>query len=220
MDGTIDSRDVKKAVPWWPGEMEIQSWEVYAHSLAKKGHSDILTYAQRELFGKKLACILASAEIGPTLYSDTDVLWFSEPSLPSSSAAITIRMSVDDVYSYDFSLLEHLNCRDILKRPPLNAGIVFVDGPALEVPLIHEAVTRVAQFPHNFSEQTILALAGNYLGDHWPAEEIAIFTTDKDRLIRPGTYPRFRNWVARHYVSPVRQLFWIDALAHAWIFRR
>ncbi len=63
----------------------------------------------------------------------------------------------------------------------------------------------------DFTEQTIMAEAVFQVGCiAWNIEMVRMFNDD-EFTIKP-TYLG-KKWIARHYVFPIRHLFWRDALA-------
>jgi hypothetical protein len=124
----------------------------------------------------------------------------------------------DCVPSYDERLLARMGIKDLQCCPPMNCGLVFIQGDLLsgcaQSEFLNTFLDASAEATVNFTEQTFFALAAKRLGyEPWPADQIALFTTDKYWPVWPNYYPHFRGWIARHYVGPVRPLFWRDAVA-------
>jgi hypothetical protein len=70
-------------------------------------------------------------------------------------------------------------------------------------------IDQVGDKPYYFTEQTFFAIAAKLLSaDMWRFNEIALFESDRFKL---GPSYIGKNWFARHYVGPVRHLFWRDS---------
>jgi hypothetical protein len=216
-DGTMSERDLLDLISWWPGEKAAESWEASAESHAARGRTDLRLFAQKNVLGKKLSAILASGEREPTLYCDTDVLWFSgPPPLPEAkSGTPVVQLAVDVVRHYDDRLLGEVGIRELDAPPALNTGVVFASGEIYEACGLDRIMSAAAREPSYFSEQTIMAYCCRRLGNaHWTQEKIALNLDDMYWPVRGGD-PR-RGWCARHYVGDVRHWFWRDAL---WLRR-
>jgi hypothetical protein len=212
-DGTITTLELEKALKWWPNTKYFSSWEQSVDYHNNMGRKSLVQYAHSHFMGKKLAVILASGEQGSTLWCDSDILWFREisglPRAGQPSGLPTLKMSEDYQSSYDEQLinygLEHLS-----EPPYRNAGFLHIQGNLLEHCNLQHLIDLAAEDSGHSTEQTIFAEAAYQLGGEvWSNEEVACFEDDKLSLL-----PDYagKNWFARHYVGPVRHLFWRDAL--------
>lgn len=213
-DGTITISKLKRALNWWPGQKSFSSWEESIVYHQQRGREFLVQFALSNIMGKKLAVILESGEIRPTLWCDSDILWFKEllslPTFSQNNASPILKIAEDYQPSYERRLLDygltHLN-----KQPYMNAGLMYISGNLIESCNLQPLLKLAAEKPSNNSEQTIFAAAAYQLGSHlWYREEIGC--SEEDRLSLIPNYAG-RQWVARHYVGPVRHLFWRDALA-------
>src|SRR5262249_5678536 len=146
---------------------------------------------------------LAEGEQRPVLYCDTDVLWFNEPRLPEPVAPghCTMRMSTDDVHCYHLPAIRYLNRQDMLEKPPMNAGVVYVDGSVHDnYPNLEELLQFMRIFNEGPAEQMTFAMLTDRLGDNWTLEEIIINTKDKYWPPLPR-YPFSGTQMARHHVA-------------------
>jgi hypothetical protein len=211
-DGTVNIPELQKALGWWPGTKTFSLWEESVAYHSERGRKSIVEFAQNNIMGKKLAVILKAGEQGPTLWCDSDILWFKEfPSIPNHDGASTLpflKISEDCQPSYDPLLIEHglkhLNC-----PPYRNAGLIYTRGELLKHCNLQPLLDLAAEKPCNDAEQTIFAEANYQLNSGiWLRDEIACFFDDREVAL-----PRYegKNWVARHYIGPVRHLFWRDA---------
>lgn len=213
-DGTLDFGLLKRALHWWPHPIECISRDAVLQYHAHMGREDIVRFANAHIFGLKLAVILHSSVSRPTLYCDTDFLWQKgPPSLPSRcQGAASMRMALDCEFSYDPDLLNAGKCGILMEGRFLNAGLIYIDGdPITGNAVLAELVAMASRAPMKHSEQTIFAIASE-LGNQpaWSREEVLLTIEDSHRPILPDY--RRQTWCGRHYVSPVRHLFWRDAL--------
>lgn len=211
-DGSATLAELEKALRWWPGTKTFSSWEDSVAYHRERGRTSIVEFAQSNVLGKKLAVILKAAEQGPTLWCDSDILWFKElSSIPKEDGTSTLpvlKISEDYQPSYDPRLLEHglkhLDC-----PPYRNAGLIYIRGELLKHCRLQPLLDLAAEESCHVTEQTIFAEANYQLGSGiWLRDEIACFSDDREVVL-----PQYggKNWVARHYIGPVRHLFWRDA---------
>lgn len=213
-DGSLTFPMLEKAFDWWPGTKSFSSWTRSVAYHQQKGRDSLVKFGNNNLMGRKLAIILEFAERGATLWCDSDILWFRElSSLPEvvKGNLPTFKMSEDYNQSYDKNLIKQ-GLEHLCKPPFMCAGLIFLEGDLIQACDLNRLLDIAATKSNWFTEQTIFAEAAYQLGrSYWPREKIAIFDHDQLSLKIP-TYFR-KDWVARHYVGPVRHIFWRDALA-------
>lgn len=212
-DGSITVAEMQQALRWWSGTKEFSLWEEIVAYHAERGRHSIVKFAQSNIMGKKLAVILKAGELGPTLWCDSDILWFKDfssiPKLDRASSLPILKISEDYQPSYDPRLIEyglkHLAC-----PPYRNAGLIYIQGELLKYCNLQPLIDLAAEYPCNDAEQTVFAEA-NYQLDSgiWLRDEIACFADDREEMLPNYTG---KSWIARHYIGPVRHLFWRDAL--------
>lgn len=196
----------------WGGRVEIVSWEHCARFFAEDRYKDLVNYASAQLWGKKLIGILYSMAKYRTLYSDTDVLWFKDPtqSLPLLETQPVMKMSQDIEPSYSADLLGHMSI-DPNNFPSLNAGLIYGYGDVSVFPGWTKMSRFLAKRPDNRSEQTALAILSAHFGSYWPMTEVCLSVSDINTFTHS---PRinYREILARHYVNTKGWLFWRDYL--------
>lgn len=222
-DGT-PKEEMARSLKFWPYPYQIKSWEETADFHKKKGRIHLAKYAEEDVYGRKLTSILAEGEVRPTLFCDTDVLWFSEPRLPElHDGVLAFRMSADDAPHYNMTLLNALNRHDILTKKPLNAGVIFVSGSVYDHAGIFEQIDKEilpAAKIEIFAEQTTLSILTQEFGDSWSLDEIFLSTEDKHWPFIPGYFFQRREPLfARHHVVTKNSWFWRDAL-YLFLFKR
>lgn len=212
-DGSVTVSELQNALHWWSGTKEFSSWEESVAYHEQRGRRSIVQFAQSNVMGKKLAVILKAGEQGPTLWCDSDILWFKQlPNIPKVDQTNTrpvLKISEDFQPSYDPRLIES-GLSHLTQPPYRNAGLIYIQGEVLKHCKLQPLLDLAAEKPSNDAEQTIFAEANYQLNSGiWLRDEIACFAEDAIT-----TRPQYagKNWVARHYIGPVRHLFWRDAL--------
>ena len=213
-DGTLVPEAVRDTLKFWPADIEVLDWRRLVAPVQARGYGKLIAFAERVPMARKLVAVVASALERPTMYADTDVLWFRFPQVLRMEDALSrkprIAMSPDYKASYDDSFVPSVLPH--LARPPyLCAGILFANGDFLSMCRMDDLLEHAAVRGIERTEQTIFAEADHQLGGEvFSAAEFALF--DDDRFSLGPSFVR-RPWVARHYVGQVRHLFWRDALA-------
>jgi hypothetical protein len=211
-DGT--PKDVlQAALLFWPYPYEIKSWEDCAAWHRRKGRETIIDFARVNPYARKLLSVLAEAEQKPVFYCDTDVLWFAEPRLPAPSPDhCTMRISRDNLHCYHPPAIRYLNRQDLMEKPAVNCGVVFLSGSVYDHYPDFEGLMRFMRiFNEPFAEQTTFALLADQLGDTWTPEEIILSTKDMHWPLIPR-YLFSGTQLARHHVATKHSWFWRDAL--------
>jgi hypothetical protein len=213
-DGTVGAASLEEAFADWPAPIEVVPRDVVVDSARSAGSADLAAFAAVSPFGLKFAALVASAVERPTLFADADVLWFRDWSgeivALARAAGVVLRVSADYQPAYDVDVAG--TSADTLATPPfVNSGVTFLHGALLDAVDLRPALAVAARRYSHFAEQTVLALAARRLGTPpWPPSVVACFQHDHQSL---GITYRGRAWIARHYVGPVRHLFWRDAFA-------
>jgi hypothetical protein len=223
-DGSLSPRDVDRALGWYPAPMEVRERDAIIASAATEGGPDLAAFAAAAYdcagttaFALKFAAAVLEAKRQPVLLSDADILWFRDfgeevRRLRGAGAGVVIRTMRDYQKSYDGEIETLFQRFGAAARAPyVNAGLVYLSGDLLGAVDLTPALRIGVQPGHYFAEQTIFALAAAALGaEPWDHETVACFQADEETF---GVTYRRTSWYARHYVAPVRHLFWRDALA-------
>jgi hypothetical protein len=208
-DGSISSEELEKKLNWWPGNINIyMPDEIFDYH---KHRDELLVFAKKNPMGLKMALILRFAELGPTFYTDTDVIWYKDiHSLVPADQSIKIQMSPDYQPAYDENLISDKPYSDIKYSPWFCAGIMYAHGNLYNtLPEIKKLTLKAMIKSNHFSEQTIFAAANYFNGkSSWPIKEVTCFQSDQLTL-KPSYIGQ--HWICRHYVGPVRHIFWRDA---------
>ncbi len=214
-DGTPVDK-IKKGLIKWPRRVDVVSWEECARAFKEKGNHYLYDYASKVLLGKKLVGMLYCAERFPTLYSDSDVLWFKSPLNGHLDVQQTpcIKMCKDVGFFYTKPLLELLNEEKCLEGIPFNSGITYLSGNFSVYPKWDALCKVLSELGHTdwFSEQTSFAILNNYFNPEgfFSLEEVLIKVDDEYNL--KYTKTDFPDILARHYVNKKATTFWRDFL--------
>lgn len=207
-DGSIDPSQISTALRWWPQPVEALRWETIAQAHTDRGRPLLQTLANDNLLARKLCAILYSAELGPTLFCDSDLLWF-RGSPPRPADAVALKLAEDFMPSFDADLFTAAGCEPFRHRPYLNSGVVFAAGDVFSAAHLGDVLPWAAEHPKYFTEQTLLAYACKKLGgDHWTRQQIHL--TVDDAVVPFGDRDYLHTALARHYVGDVRHWFWRD----------
>jgi len=211
-DGTPKEVILKKMIKW-PRNVEIITWEDCALYLKNNGNPAAYTYASTELWGRKFVAIHYCAAHFPTLYSDTDVLWYASPDLKlSTGLSPAMKMSQDVHHCYTDKVIHAVQEDRCLHNTPLNAGLMYINGDFSSYPkwkeLCHFLSTNLKL--GGFSEQTANAILNNHFSpkQYFTSDEVLIKIDDEFNLRYTGRH--HPGIVARHYVSTKKTAFWRD----------
>ncbi len=212
-DGSIDPAELKSAMAWWPRPVTAERWEAVAQRHADRGRPELAALAEKNKLGRKLAAVLDAGLITPTLFGDTDLLWFrGPPPLPSPGSAPVLKMAGDIRPSFDPAIFHHAGADAFAQPPFLNSGACFISGDVYTAAGLGPIAQWASQHDQYFTEQTLLIYACKQLGgDAWPIDQIYLNTDDAVRSRAERQY--LQTAFARHYVGDVRHWFWRDVLA-------
>ncbi|MBD2201186.1 hypothetical protein H6G33_01035 [Calothrix sp. FACHB-1219] len=214
-DGSLNLSELEIAFAWWPAQKSFSLWEASVSFHENQGYPKLAEFACKSNVGKKLAAILDFGQKTRILWCDADVLWFTEPldiliPIQSHQELPLLKLSEDFHPSYDANLLS-CGLEHLYNKPFINTGLVFINGNILNAVNLENLFNLSSKQSNHFTEQTILAEAAYQLkASLWTREEIACFLEDSISFV-PNYHGK--QWLARHYISPVRHLFYRDALA-------
>jgi hypothetical protein len=160
------------------------------------------SYLANHPTGKQLALIMSLPRNGPTLYIDSDVLFF-----PGAKALLSLRTSAPVLYLADCRLSadERLYRDEREKRDPVNTGVLFL-SQAIDWSAALQRLLELEGEPNFFTNQTLTHLA---LGRAGAAPlDPARFVLQLDDQFQWRDRHASPEIVLRHYVNPVRHKFW------------
>jgi hypothetical protein len=161
-------------------------------------------YAAHHFLGKKLALLVSLPVEGPTIYTDSDVLFFSGAHRLAAmfqTPPQSPRYLLDCYPSLDERLLTH----DAEKQLPVNAGFLILSG-TLDWGGALNRLERLQGDCVFFTEQTLvhLTIRANK-GQPLDSEDFVLRA--EDQFVYSDYYAD-RDISARHYVSSIRNKFW------------
>src|SRR5437868_2620217 len=164
----------------------------------------IQSYLREHPTGKQLALLMSLPTNGPTLYTDSDVLFFPRA---CELADLSNAQSVSALYlaDYQFSGDERLIRDPSEKRNPANTGFVFLYGK-LDWSQGLERLQMLSGEPNFFTNQTVthFCMHANGAAAFDPAK--FVLQVD-DQFIYRDRYAGC-SLAIRHYVNPIRHKFW------------
>jgi hypothetical protein len=164
----------------------------------------IQSYLREHPTGKQLALLMSLPTNGPTLYTDSDVLFFPgarELANLSESAAVPAFYLAD----YRFSGDERLLLDPTEKLNPTNTGFILLFRK-LDWSLGLERLRMLSGPPNFFTNQTVIHLCMH--ANNGVALDPGKFVLQlDDQFIYRDRYAG-HSLAIRHYVNPVRHKFW------------
>jgi hypothetical protein len=173
---------------------------------------DVRAYLARHPTGKQLALLMSLPVNGPTLYTDSDVLFF-----PGAHLIVDLfqgeTASAFYLADFQFSGDERLIVADSEKENPANTGFVLL-FQKLDWSLGLERLAKLDGAPNFFTNQTVTHLCLHSNGarafdPHRFVLQLDDQTIYRDKYARPSL-------VMRHYVNPVRHKFWTTLAHRGW----
>lgn len=196
-------------------KVECKMWSECAERF-KESHPDLHKWANKQIWGKKMAAILSESEEAPTLFADPDVLWYKTP-LTSDEWKLPFKISLDCCHSYDQEYIK-VSCKHFLNdtSEPINCGVVYIrNGVSLLNDHALDCIKYESEHCGNFAEQTVFALMDADIKSHWNAKEIV---SSIDDVIAPFFSPSilYECTRARHYFWRLKWLYWTEYFKMRW----
>ncbi|MBW4619774.1 MAG: hypothetical protein KME17_10515 [Cyanosarcina radialis HA8281-LM2] len=164
----------------------------------------VYDYAAINPMGKKLAVLLSIPYQQPTIYTDSDILFF-----PGAGELLDL---VNLKESRSWYLPDCKNSLDprVIYEPseqinPINAGFIIFKQ-ALDWNFALERLERLQEPPNFFTEQTLVHLTLRY-HQALPLDSKQYVLSVDDQFIYPDKYAS-KQIALRHYVSDIRHKFW------------
>lgn len=217
-DKTLSKSSLSRMMKWWPGTLEIWSAEELLGFSRQNLPQHITSLCENHVYGLKAAAIMRASLTGLTLYADTDVLWFRAPQqiLPKTQIGnrVSVQLQEDRQMCYDSRLLE--SWPHLRREPYYCAGVIVSNGDLRETfdQISSLDLKAIFETPGQFTEQTTFAALQEKIGVPALNAEDAYLSWDDQQTLWPGFFDK--PWVLRHYVGPVRHLFWRDVFFLYW----
>jgi hypothetical protein len=177
------------------------------------GEETLARLSEKHVFWLKLGAILVYTKKRDILYADSDVLYFRDPEgLFYKDKTISCLIAQDYQFAYSDWLVDALRIlRDLDLRTgrPGNAGFGIYRRGLSEVidrQLLEHCLKRTEA--ELFDEQTFTAYTALTKGEILGKSDVYV---DDVPITSWRCSWRGFPWVARHYIGPIREQFWIDA---------
>lgn len=210
-DGSVSLEDIANKLKWYPNPIILFHKDSCVAYHEEKNRYNLISFAKNNPMGLKLAAILQVSAKKKVIYCDTDVLYFKDikPLFANLEKVDSdyLSMSIDYQQSYVINLMEkYFNILN--QKPYFCAGILLIYGD-LYNKLENIILEYCIENSNHFTEQTIFA-GINKLYYNNSIDKTKVVSFDYDKLSINPTFIN-KDWIIRHYVSPVRHLFWRDA---------
>ena len=169
----------------------------------------VQSYLTNHFTGKQLALIMTLPANGPTLYTDSDVLFFPE-AMQLADLSRTQSVSAFYLADYQFSGDERLIRDTTEKENPANMGFLLL-FQQLDWSLGLERLEMLDDTPNFFTTQTVTHLCLHANGA--VALDLQKYVLKLDDQFNYRDRYAGSSIAVRHYVNPVRHKFWA-AIAH------
>ena len=182
-----------------------------APNLPPRLPTKVQSYLTSHFTGKQLALIMSLPAHGPTLYTDSDVLFFPE-AIQLADLARTKSVPAFYLADYQFSADERLIRDRAEKENPVNMGFLLL-FQKLDWSLGLERLQMLNGPPNFFTTQTVVHLCMHANSAIALDRQKFVLQAD-DQFIYRDRHAR-KSIAMRHYVNPVRHKFW-TALARCF----
>lgn len=163
-------------------------------------------YAQIHPMGKKLSALMSIPVNGPTIYTDSDILFF-----PGGIDLVNLVNSDDKYTRYLADCSNSLDKRLIYdeseKLNPINAGFILFKHE-LDWTAAIERLANIQELPGYFTEQTVVHLTIHKNHGKPLCSQQYVLNVD-DQFIYPDTFAS-KEIALRHYVRDVRHKLWFN----------
>jgi hypothetical protein len=204
--GEESYKAIQNKLSWAKDIITILPWQDCLKDVSHQTEQDLISFSRDAVIGRKLLVVVTNGRKRPTMFCDTDIIWFNKPNLEALNG-LKIKCTVDFAAAYSANLIEKMPA--LLQKPYINSGLIYIDDDVMGNPNLLSLLQEAVRKPDHWSEQAILAIAVLDSGKNVWSEDEVYMTLDDEVSYLP-TYPGHKSWIARHYVSAVRHIFWRD----------
>lgn len=179
---------------------------------------ELTVWAEKHIWGKKMASILYLSETDRVLFSDPDVLWYGDPLTAEEWSTTKFKVSVDCCHSYDKAFIKDTGSEYLYDTEhPINCGVVYIHGGLKLLDDKSLACIRY-QGEHcgEFAEQTVFAIMDMQYNNRWSTEEVISAIDDVVQPLFSKTI-MYSNTVARHYLWRLKWIYWTEYFKMRWL---
>jgi hypothetical protein len=199
-DGSYSDRSIGLLQKVDPSVKVKLSIDPAADNLPEKFRRYLMTHPT----GKQLALIMSLPVSGPTLYVDSDVLFFGgaiDLAMRAADRNLPAYYLADCQFSGDERLL--LDAKE--KQNPINTGVMLLFNK-LDWSLAVDRFLKLSGPPNFFTNQTLTHLVMHANGAR-PLDPARYVLQLDDQFVYSDRYAS-AGLALRHYVNPVRHKFW------------
>ncbi len=165
----------------------------------------VFRYAALNPMGKKLAVLLSLPLTEPTVYTDSDIVYF-----PAARALAALLEQADGQNYYLADASPSFDRRILHSEAeaadPINGGFIVLKR-SLDWQLALQRFLALEEPPNYFTEQTMVHLTLHRDGAQ-PLERQRYIMELDDEFVYRDRYAHCPRVILRHYVNPVRHKFW------------
>lgn len=169
----------------------------------------VQSFLTNHFTGRQLALIMSLPANGPTLYADSDILFFPQ-AIRLSALLRTESIPAFYLADYQFSADQRLIQDATEKEDPVNMGFLLL-FQRLDWSVGLERLKMLNGVPNFFTTQTVVHLSMHANGAHAFDRHRFVLQAD-DEFVYHDRYAG-SSIAMRHYVNPVRHKFWA-AISH------
>lgn len=191
-------------------DVETVMWDICSTYYSKTCPA-LAKWAERQIWGKKMASILYFSEKEKVLFSDPDVLWYNTPLTLEELDKCKLKLSIDNSHNYDDEFVKAFGYERLYEtKEPINCGAVFIQGG---LSLLSKDALRCIEYEGehcgSFAEQTVFAIMDLDYDNRWTMHQI---TSEIGDMLFPFTAKTifYEGMIARHYLWRLKWIYWKD----------
>jgi len=211
-DGKLTSTEFISALSFWPGPIEVLMPSDAMDSISPDIRSLLDPLVKAHPHGLKLAGVIALSTSRPLFFSDSDILWFSDP-VPLISKSIN-NFKIAVTHEEGCSVNRELALKyapELLNAPSANSGCILINYDVMSDSLLPELLQEAGKnLNDEINEQTILGILSSLRGGFLPNE--LCLTAFADAFHTNSRKPWKEGFASRHYVRFMRHQFYRDVL--------
>lgn len=214
-DGTLNPTDFMSALSFWPASVEVLMPSEVMNSISSEIQPLLEPLVKANPLGLKLAGVIALSARGPMFFSDSDILWFSDPIniLNQAFNQFSIAITREESCSVNQELARKY-APELLYAPSANSGCILIDQNLNKESLLMELLRDANhKLEDEFNEQTILGILALLKGGGFLPKELCLVHFDDAFYLKPKK-PWNDGYCSRHYVRFMRHQFYRDAMNH------
>ena len=197
-------------------EVECLTWRQGAE-FYRGNFPELTAWAEKQIWGKKMAAILYLSETDKVLFADPDVLWYGTPLRADDLNTMDFKISIDCCHSYDPHFIKATGSEYLYDTAePINCGVVYIRGGLKMLnEKARDCIRYQAEHCGNFAEQTVFAIMDRQYDNRWSQEEVVSAIDDVVWPFFSKTimYP---NTIARHYLWRLKWIYWTEYFKMRW----